>query len=274
MQVFSTKYDNRRQQIEFACSNGHMRHGISLLEVVVTLALVGTLASLVGDVFLQFSRIQISSDKSTAAVTAIPEVFTLINQSLHSMTPLSQRDKETSHRIDPDSSAKPSASTSPRYFLQGTDEELMMAVESQDGTANLHSFSSGTVASANASMALRRSGATSVTGEFVPAHSHHVVVSAWDSDGPSDPSRSATASIVELFAQPADIRFEYFDGSRWFSTWDSSINGSLPVLVRVSVSAPQGADGPDWFAPVVCSLRLPPGIVHLAAEGQETRRSR
>ena len=252
--------------VDAAGRKGRHPRGISLLEVMITLALVGTLGSLVSDVFLQFSRIQMSSDKSTAAVTTIPEVFTLINHSLHTMAPLIRREIKSHGRSATDTSAKSAASPSARYFLKGTDTELMLAVESLHGTPNLHSYSGGAVSSRIDSMALRESRSASVTGEFVPAHSHHIVVAGWDADGRADNSQPATATVLELFAQPADMRFEYFDGVDWFLTWDSSVDGNLPVLIRISISATDGATGPDWFAPITCSLRLPPGLMHLASQ--------
>lgn len=57
------------------------------------------------------------------------------------------------------------------------------------------------------------------------------------SASPSDPRGTESGSQVEEFApEIIDLRFDYFDGQRWLTSWDSGQKNQLPVLVRARLA--------------------------------------
>lgn len=244
---FSTSF----RPVSPICGAKHRRRaGISLLEVIVTLALAGTLAALIGEVFLQFSRIRKGGDESSQAITTIPEILTLINSSLATMATLPSR--------QPQQEIGSKASSSGRFFLSGTDRELLIAVESSRGLLELHSFVSGEISAETASIALRQAKGASVTGRFERDLCHQVIVEGWRPDGQLPDRDSATARISTLFNRPARLTFAYFNGLSWVSDWDSEVNKELPTLIRVTVAPADQAAGTQWFESISGTLRISP----------------
>lgn len=228
------------------------RAGISLLEVIVTLALAGTLAALIAEVFLQFSRIRKGGDESSQAITRIPEILTLINSSLTTMATLPSR--------QPQQDFGSSVISSGRFFLNGTERELLIAVESSRGLLELHSFVSGEIRSETASIALRQAKGASVTGRFERDLCHQVIVEGWRPDGQLPDRDSATVRISPLFNRPARLTFAYFNGLNWVSDWDSEVNEELPTLIRVTVAPADQAVGTQWFESISGVLRISPCV--------------
>ncbi len=226
------------------------RAGISFLEVIVTLALAGTLTALIGEVFLQFSRIRKGGDESSQAITTIPEILTLINSSLATMASLPSRHQSTN--------VGSSVGSLHRFFLSGTDRELLIAVESSNGLLELHSFSSGDITSETSSVALRQARGATIVGQFERGLCHQIIIDGWRPDSPILDRNAASARISSVFNRPARMTFAYFDGLTWVNDWDSELNGELPSLIRVTVMPADQTSGALWFAPVSSALRIPP----------------
>lgn len=237
------------------------RSGMSLLEVLVTLALAGTLAALIGEVFLQFSRIRTGGDESSRVITAVPEVFTLINSSLQTLASLDSSTQESSTGGISGNTSPADKNAADRFFLSGNATELMMAVESSSGIPELHSFSSGEVSAEDSIEALKLTRGAAVSGKVVSGACHLVTVMGWKPGSSIVNRESETVRISALFHRSARMRFEYFDGRQWCNEWNSEIRERLPSLIRVTVSPLDQMTGHQFFLPVSSSLRLAPSLL-------------
>jgi type II secretion system protein J len=84
------------------------------------------------------------------------------------------------------------------------------------------------------------------------------------------PVSQPTTDEQTLLTGVADAAFEYYDGTEWTNTWDSTATFTLPAAVRFTLSFPRGRGGAAE-APVELVLPVEPATATSQAEALQSQ---
>ena len=214
--------------------------GMTLLEVLLAIAIIGVIVTLFSETLFQFAKLKEQGQSGAIDCLSGPQIIAEIQDVLLRIRRCPDPTRSIMRKESVAQSSEVAVKDEKQTellpgLLYGNSEELcVVAADAAGIMPQWTEFCDGNVAESGASLLSKLSGLRASMSR--PLLQEPVLMEAPRLQASSKFSGSAAeVKVRKLTQSPLQLRFEFFDGINWKAEWDSVLTQSLPRAIRVTI---------------------------------------
>lgn len=214
--------------------------GMTLLEVLLAIAIIGVIVTLFSETLFQFAKLKEQGQSGAIDCLSGPQIIAEIQDVLLRIRRCPDPTRSIMRKESVAQSSEVAVKDEKQTellpgLLYGNSEELcVVAADAAGIMPQWTEFCDGNVAKSGASLLSKLSGLRASMSR--PLLQEPVLMEAPRLQASSKFSGSAAeVKVRKLTQSPLQLRFEFFDGINWKAEWDSVLTQSLPRAIRVTI---------------------------------------
>ena len=214
--------------------------GMTLLEVLLAMAIIGVIVSLFSETLFQFAKLKEQGQSDAMDCLSGPQIIAEIQDVLLRIRKCPDPARSVVRKESVAQSSEVAVKDEKQTellpgLLYGNSEELcLVAADAAGIMPQWTEFCDGNVAKSGASLLSKLSGLRASMSR--PLLQEPVLMEAPRLQKSSEFSgSSAEVKVRKLSQSTLQLRFEFYDGVHWKTEWDSVLTQSLPRAIRVTV---------------------------------------
>ena len=214
--------------------------GMTLLEVLLAIAIIGVIVTLFSETLFQFAKLKEQGQSEAMDCLSGPQIIAEIQDVLLRIRRCPDPTRSIMRKESVAQSSEVAVKDEKQTellpgLLYGNSEELcLVAADAAGIMPQWTEFCDGNVAKSGASLLSKLSGLRASMPR--PLLQEPVLMEAPRLQASSKFSGSAAeVKVRKLTQSPLQLRFEFFDGINWKAEWDSVLTQSLPRAIRVTI---------------------------------------
>ena len=214
--------------------------GMTLLEVLLAIAIIGVIVTLFSETLFQFAKLKEQGQSGAIDCLSGPQIIAEIQDVLLRIRrcpdPTRSVVRKESVAQGSEVAVKDEKQTEllPGLLYGNSEELCIVAADAAGIMPQWTEFCDGNVAKSGASLLSKLSGLRASMSR--PLLQEPVLMEAPRLQASSKFSGSAAeVKVRKLTQSPLQLRFEFFDGINWKAEWDSVLTQSLPRAIRVTI---------------------------------------
>ena len=214
--------------------------GMTLLEVLLAIAIIGVIVTLFSETLFQFAKLKEQGQSGAIDCLSGPQIIAEIQDVLLRIRRCPDPTRSIMRKESVAQSSEVAVKDEKQTellpgLLYGNSEELcVVAADAAGIMPQWTEFCDGNVAKSGASLLSKLSGLRASMSR--PLLQEPVLMEAPRLHASSKFSGSAAeVKVRKLTQSPLQLRFEFFDGINWKAEWDSVLTQSLPRAIRVTI---------------------------------------
>ena len=214
--------------------------GMTLLEVLLAIAIIGVIVTLFSETLFQFAKLKEQGQSEAMDCLSGPQIIAEIQDVLLRIRRCPDPTRSIMRKESVAQSSEVAVKDEKQTellpgLLYGNSEELcLVAADAAGIMPQWTEFCDGNVAKSGASLLSKLSGLRASMSR--PLLQEPVLMEAPRLQKSSDFSgSSAEVKVRKLSQSTLQLRFEFYDGVHWKTEWDSVLTQSLPRAIRVTV---------------------------------------
>ena len=214
--------------------------GMTLLEVLLAIAIIGVIVTLFSETLFQFAKLKEQGQSGAIDCLSGPQIIAEIQDVLLRIRRCPDPTRSIMRKESVAQSSEVAVKDEKQTellpgLLYGNSEELcIVAADAAGIMPQWTEFCDGNVAESGASLLSKLSGLRASMSR--PLLQEPVLMEAPRQQASSKFAGSAAeVKVRKLTQSPLQLRFEFFDGINWKAEWDSVLTQSLPRAIRVTI---------------------------------------
>lgn len=214
--------------------------GMTLLEVLLAIAIIGVIVTLFSETLFQFAKLKEQGQSEAMDCLSGPQIIAEIQDVLLRIRKCPDPTRSVVRKESVAQSSEVVVKDEKQAellpgLLYGNSEELcVVAADAAGIMPQWTEFCDGNVAKSGTSLLSKLSGLRASVSR--PLLQEPVLMEAPRIQASSSFSgSSAEVKVRKLSQSPLQLRFEFYDGINWKPEWDSVLTQSLPRAIRVTI---------------------------------------